>query len=445
MSDTSDFRNPSTRSQAPQHILIVGCGIAGPVLASLLLSSQTPITKLPHITILERNTAALGSGQNIDIRGIGKHVIEKLGLTQGIKEATTGEEGVKIVDANNRIWAKYAADKTGEVETGTSDVEILRGRLAEILLKQVREVSEDVGARGGFRVEFIFGDNIESLEQDDEKVYVRLAKAGSRTYDLVVGADGLHSKTRRLAWGAEQEGCLRPLRMYGAFFSTTKEKADGEWRSWYHAPGGVSVMLRPSGTKEKSTVLVLLADKNDNIAKEMAGQGRDVSAQKRLVLKKLEGINWQEKRLKTAVKAADDFYFDTTAQIKLNRWSKGRVVLLGDAGYCASPFSGMGSTLALAGAYHLAGSLVAHPQDQRDHAFAQYEECMRPLVVKAQKLPPGMPHLIHPQTVWGVWLLRMFCAIVHWSGLIHLMSRFRGPPAQVKEFQEYDFKVKKEQ
>ncbi|KAH0362959.1 2-polyprenyl-6-methoxyphenol hydroxylase-like oxidoreductase, partial [Aureobasidium melanogenum] len=444
MSDTSDPRN-TTSSPTAQKILIVGCGIAGPVLATLLLSSHRPIATLPHITILERNTAALGSGQNIDIRGIGKHVIKKLGLTQEIKEATTGEEGVKIVDSTNRIWAQFAADKTGKVETGTSDVEILRGRLAEILLEQVREVSKDVEARGGKGVEFIFNDSIEALEQDEDQVYVRLAKVGRRTYDLVVGADGLHSKTRKLAWGAEQEGCLKPLRMYGAFFSTTKEETDGEWRSWYHAPGGVSVMLRPSGTREKSTVLVLLADKDGTIAKEMAGQERDVSAQEKLVSKKLKGITWQENRLKRAVEEADDFYFDTTAQIKLDRWSKGRVVLLGDAGYCASPFSGMGTTLALAGAYHLAGSLVAFPQNQHNHAFAQYEAAMRPIVEKAQKLPLGMPHLIHPLTVWGVWLLRVFCALIYWSGLIHVMSRLRGPPAQAKEFQEYDFRVKKEQ
>ncbi|KAG9566917.1 2-polyprenyl-6-methoxyphenol hydroxylase-like oxidoreductase, partial [Aureobasidium melanogenum] len=444
MSDASEFRNSSTSTSTCRTILIVGCGIAGPVLASLLLSSHNPIATLPHITILERNTAALGSGQNIDIRGGGKHVAEKLGLTQEIKRATTGEEGVKFVDANNRIWAQFAADKTGKVETGTSDVEILRGRLAEVLLKQVKAVSKDAEARGGKGIEFIFDDSIEGLEQDGEKVHVRLAKAGRRTYDLVVGADGLQSKTRKLAWGAEQEGCLKSLRMFGAFFSTTKEEADGDWRSWYHAPGGVSVMLRPSGTKEKSTVLVLLADKNGNIAEEMAGNERDVAAQKRLVLKKLEGVAWQEHRLMTAVEVADDFYFDTTAQIKLDRWSKGRVVLLGDAGYCASPFSGMGTTLALAGAYHLAGSLVALPH-QHEMAFAQYENSMRPLVDKAQKLPPGMPHLIHPQTVWGVWLLRVFCALIHWSGLIHLMFKLRGPPAQVEKFGEYDYNVKKEQ
>ncbi|CAD0109411.1 unnamed protein product [Aureobasidium uvarum] len=339
MSSTQARRNVLTNTSARQNILIVGCGIAGPVLATLLLSSPGSVHELPQITILERNTAALGSGQNIDIRGLGKHVINELGLTEEVKRATTGEEGVKIVDAANRVWAQMAADKTGKVETGTSDVEILRGRLAEILLDQAKRVSESVKARGGMGVDFIFGDSIQGLHQDDNKVYVQLANAGRRTFELVVGADGLHSKTRKLAWGAEQEGCSKPLHMYGAFFSTNKEAGDGDWRSWFHAPGGVSVMLRPSGTKEKSTVLVLLADKDGSIAKDLEGSARDVPAQKSLVLRRLKGIVWQEQRLRNAVAEADDFYFDTTAQIKLDRWSKGRVVLLGDAGYvsCVPP------------------------------------------------------------------------------------------------------------
>ena len=315
-----------------QNILIVGCGISGPVLATLLLSSPQPVANLPHITILERNTAALGSGQNIDIRGIGKHVINILGLTDEIKQATTGEEGVKIVDANNRIWAQYAADKTGKVGTGTSDVEILRGRLAEILLEKAKRVSKDVEARGGPGIEFVFNDSIEHLYQDDDKVHVRLTKAGERTFDLVVGADGLHSKTRKLAWGQAQDGCLNYLQMYGAFFSTKKQPEDGEWRAWYHAPRGMSVMLRPSGTKDRSTMLVLLADKNGALAKKIKGSERDVASQKELVLEKLDGILWQEDRLKDAVKMTDDFYFDVTAQVKLDEWSKERVVLLGDAG-----------------------------------------------------------------------------------------------------------------
>jgi 2-polyprenyl-6-methoxyphenol hydroxylase-like FAD-dependent oxidoreductase len=332
MSTSTALRDLSTVKPTQRDILIVGCGIAGPILATLLLSSGQPVTSLPRITILERNTAAIGSGQNIDIRGIGKQVISELGLTEVIKQATTGEEGVRIVDANNRIWAQYAADKTGKVETGTSDVEILRGRLAEILLGKAKRVSKDVEARGGPAVEFVFNDSIQSLHQDASKVHVQLAKGGKRTFDLVVGADGLHSKTRRLAWGQAQAECLNPMHMYGAFFSTKKQEGDGDWRFWFHASGGVSVMLRPSGTKQKSTVLVLLVDKTGSIAKEMSGSPRDVAAQKRLVLKKLEGIFWQEHRLKEAVGASNDFYFDITAQVKLDEWSKDRVVLIGDAG-----------------------------------------------------------------------------------------------------------------
>jgi 2-polyprenyl-6-methoxyphenol hydroxylase-like FAD-dependent oxidoreductase len=103
----------------------------------------------------------------------------------------------------------------------------------------------------------------------------------------------------------------------------------------------------------------------------------------------------------------------------------------------------MGTTLALAGAYHLAGSLITNP-DRHDLAFEEYEANMRPLVGKAQKLAPGMPHLLHPQSIWGVWLLKIFCAAIHLSGMINLLSRFKGPPAQVQEFRAYDFKIKKD-
>jgi len=102
----------------------------------------------------------------------------------------------------------------------------------------------------------------------------------------------------------------------------------------------------------------------------------------------------------------------------------------------------MGTTLALAGAYHLAGFLISHP-DRHDLAFEQYEDNMRPLVTKAQKLAPGMPHLFHPQTVWGACLLRIFCAAIYWSGIINLLSRLKGPSAQVQKFKEYDLDITK--
>ncbi|THX25480.1 putative oxidoreductase [Aureobasidium pullulans] len=388
-------QRPTTRASAPkpQSILIVGCGIAGPVLASLLLRFPGPASSLPHITILERNPSLTSSGQNIDIRGIGKQIIGLLDLEDEIKRFTTGEEGVRFVDENNCCWAEFAVDKSGKVETGTSDVEILRGRLAEILLDKTKRDSKDVQDRGGKGVEFIFEDSLESLHQDEGKVHVQLANGGERSFDLVVGADGLHSRTRKLAFGNEAEGCLKKLHMFAAFFSMPKEDEDGEWRSWFHAPGGVSIMLRPSGTKEKSTVLILLADKSGIIADQLAGSERSIPAQKKLVMSKLNRI-------------------------------------------------GMGTTLALAGAYHLAGSLVDNPSSH-SQAFEAYEEAMRPLVANAQKLPPAMPHLIHPQSTWGVWVLRILVAAIYWSGVGTLLFKWKGPPASVVKLKEYGILAEK--
>ena len=126
-------------------ILIIGCGIAGPPLATFLLLDPTlPIASLPSITILERSPMLRAQGQGVDIRGAGVNVMRALGLETAIRSATTGEEGVHIVDKYDNVVAEGAADKTGKVQTGTSDIEIMRGRLAEILYKRCKAVSERV-------------------------------------------------------------------------------------------------------------------------------------------------------------------------------------------------------------------------------------------------------------------------------------------------------------
>ena len=120
-----------------------------------------------------------------------------------IKASTTGEEGVQWVDEKNYAWVEVAADQSGKVQTPTSDIEILRGRLAEICYGRTRSVSEEVQREGGKGVEFVFGDHLSELEQDGERVNVRFAKSGERrSYDVVVGAEGLQSRTRRARWSA---------------------------------------------------------------------------------------------------------------------------------------------------------------------------------------------------------------------------------------------------
>ncbi len=154
----------------------------------------------------------------MDIRGVGVNVIRMLGLEMAIRAATTGEEGVQWMTKDNVVWASFQAG--ADERSPTSEIEIMRGCLADICWKRSKMLSEQVEKDGG-GIEYIFGDHLRELDQDGDKVHVRFARSGlQRTYDLVVGADGLQSQTRKLAWGGEGErDRLQRLGMYAAFFS----------------------------------------------------------------------------------------------------------------------------------------------------------------------------------------------------------------------------------
>ncbi|GAB1744348.1 hypothetical protein NU219Hw_g1629t1 [Hortaea werneckii] len=427
----------------PQSILIVGCGCAGPTLATfLLLAPVSNPAELPQITIVERTPALLSAGQNIDVRGTGMEVIRKLGLEQVVRSSTTGEEGVLIVDDSNEIWAINAADKTGNVQTGTSDCEILRGTLAAILYYRSQQVSDDVRRHGGQGIEYIFGDSIDALQQQGDTVNVHFANSGQhRNFDIVVGADGLQSRTRRLAFRTEDDkDRLKPLNAYAAFFSMPAAPSDSLWRRWWHGPNRRSAMIRPSGDSRKSTALMIIVSDEDQRLKDVAVHGsRDAEKQRALLREYFDHGEWECGRLCQEMDQADDFYYDIVAQVRLEKWHRGRVVLLGDAGYCASPFSGMGTTLALNGAYNLAGALMQSPDDV-DAAFQAYERSMRPLVQKAQKLPPGMPGLLHLESSWGVMVLRWIFRAFFLSRIAIFFAMIFGPPANVVKITEYGFR-----
>ncbi|KAH9836900.1 oxidoreductase [Teratosphaeria destructans] len=436
---------------APLSILINGCSIAGPALASFLLLSPLPADQKPHITVIERASTLRRAGQNIDIRGAGVTIARKLGLEGIIRASTTGEEGVQLVDDQGRIWGRFAADKTGKTSTPTADIEILRGTLARILFDRSQQISDDMQRQGGRGIEFVFGDYVSSLEQDHESVHVQLARCGQRrSFDIVVGADGLHSNTRRLAFGASADDTrIKRVGMYGAFFSLPKAPEDTEWRQWYHTTGGRNIMLRPSDRPDRMTAMVAVVNDEDSRLPEAAerapGEGTD--AQKALLAEYFADAGWKCPRIMGEMMEADDFYYDMSAQVHMpgQHWSKGRVVLLGDAGYCASPLSGMGTTLGLVGAYKLAGCILRHPNNL-DLAFHEYSREMKPTVDKAQKLAPGMPHLINPQTAWGLAVMHGLTWLMSSSGFMWLLFTVfgAGPPAHGVPVAEYGFRQPEE-
>ena len=320
---------------SPQTILIVGAGVAGPALATFLLLSPLPASEKPHITLLERSTTISVNGQNIDVRGAGVTIIRKLGLENLIRSSTTGEEGVQIVDEQNRVCCSLAADKSGKLQTPTSDIEIMRGRLAEILNHRCENVSEQVKKNGGLGVEFVFGESIEEVEQDGEKVNVRFSKSEvKRSFDVVVGADGLQSRTRKLVWGEDGEAeRVKRLGMYAGFFSLPKGGADTLWRRWYHAPGRKGIMLRPDEQRGRTTAMMHVINEKDERFVDVAKKGpKGVDEQKALLEEYFKTVGWESERVIREMWATRDFYYDMVAQVKMEKFSKGRVVLLGDAG-----------------------------------------------------------------------------------------------------------------
>ncbi len=316
-------------------ILIVGCGIAGSALASFLLLDATDAQKKTmKITILERASELRPYGQNIDVRGYGVEMLRRLGLEAAVRASTTGEEGVQLVDAYHRVWASNAADKTGRIQTPTSDIEILRGRLAQLCWKRSMQLSDECKASGGHGVNYVFGDYLSAMEQIGGKVHVTFAKTGQKqAYDVVVGADGSQSQTRALAWGPEHDkNVVHSLNVYGAFFNIPREDHDTKWRQWFHTTGGRAIMIRPDDCNERSTIFMTVMNDKDGRLPAAGKKHNNMNEKKALMKEYFAGAGWETDRILRGMADAQDFYFDALVQIMMNEWSTGRVVLLGDAG-----------------------------------------------------------------------------------------------------------------
>ncbi|KAL0259037.1 hypothetical protein SLS55_006542 [Diplodia seriata] len=398
----------------PQHILIAGGGIAGPVLAFWLRRAGI------GCTVVERSPEPRVTGQQVDIRGEALEIVRMMGLEDAVRRATVQEAGMVIVDAAGRHVAEFGAQdcKDGS-KTFTADVEILRGELARVFLEATQ------GDAGG--VEYIWGNSIAGITEVDDGVVVRFAKElgeeggpQERKFDLVVAADGMNSKTRRLAF--DDADALKNLGQYMAYFTIAPAPGDTRWASWYNAPGGRLVFVRPDVDRKRAGAYLAIC--NSDVPQNYLQLG--VPEQKAMWDGLFKDAGGQDiERVVRGMHASDDFYMQQIAQVKMPRssWTKGRVALLGDAGYCPSPITGKGTTLAIIGAYVLAGELKTHGADYAA-ALAGYERVMRPVVEKGQKIGWGAPQIANPQTQWGISILNGFVGAVSWSGLANWFQGF---------------------
>lgn len=348
-------------------VLISGAGIAGLALALQLVRSGIPTT------VVERAPGLRPGGQAVDLRGASREVADRMGLLTAIEPYRVHEEGLSYVDREGRVFARMSmADFDGE--GAVAEIEIARGDLAAVLHEKL------IAADAGGLLELRFDDRITALAQDAHGVDVEFERGARERFDVVVGADGVHSATRRLAFGPE-ESFRTHLGGYAAYF-TLPTPADVEegWFAMRFVPG-VTFGIRPDRDPRSSKAIITL-----RMDRDPALRG-DVTAQKALIRRRLEGAGWHADTVIAAMDSASDFYFDELARIDMPSPVQGRVVLLGDAASCGSPLSGMGTATALIGACLLAARIAGG--GDLDGALAQYAADIRPFAEQGKKLMGG--------------------------------------------------------
>ncbi|MFI0237631.1 FAD-dependent monooxygenase [Streptomyces sp. NPDC016845] len=373
MTPTGLSMNVSTT--AKRTVLISGASIAGPALAYWLSRSGFAVT------VVEKASTLRDGGYPIDIRGTATEVVRRMGILPRLHDAHIHSRRFTFLNADGGELAVLSPDAVDGSVKG-QDLEVRRGDLGAILYALVRD-----------DVEFLFNDSIDSigtLDQSVHKAEVTFHSGKERTFDLVIGADGLHSHTRGALFGPEAQ-FHRYLGYCFAIFTMPNTFGLSRELMMWNAPGKAAALYAVGADNELHAFL------NFHQPEPPFDALRDPDAQRDLVATVFAGAGWEVPGMVAAMRDADDLFFDTAGQIHLPRWSSGRVALVGDAAYAPSFLTGQGSSLALVGAYMLAHALATNP----DHtaAFAAYERDVREFVAMNQALVANGAATLFPTTM----------------------------------------------
>jgi 2-polyprenyl-6-methoxyphenol hydroxylase-like FAD-dependent oxidoreductase len=340
-------------------VLVAGASIAGPALAHWLRRRGA------EVTVVERAPGLRPGGQAVDARGVAKEVIRRMGLDAAVRAARTDTAGAHTVDVDGNVLETFRAEDDGG-DGFIAEIEILRGDLSRVLHDDTQD-----------GVEYLFDDRIAELTQDADGVDVTFAGGDRRRFDLVIGADGLHSALRAMVFGPREQ-FVRHLGLVLAFYSVPNEFGLDRWMIDY-LESGRSAGLRPIRDATRAMAMFSFP------AADFDVDYRDTEAQKSLLRERMAGLGWLAPQILAHLDDTPDFYLDQVAQVVMDSWSNGRVGLIGDAAFSSSPMSGQGTGLALVGAYLLAGELAAAGWDPKA-GFAAYEERMRSFVEANQEI-----------------------------------------------------------
>ncbi|MCJ1448289.1 MAG: hypothetical protein MMC23_008804 [Stictis urceolatum] len=382
-----------------ERVLICGAGISGSVLAFWLAKNEF------QVVVVERSKVEQKLGQGIEIEEPALKVVKLMGILDELKERKTEEKGFILNDKDHHAWAKF---EVGRLVSPTGNLELMRGDQAEILYKAADSFPN---------VTYHFETTIKSLRQTQDKVIVDLENRGNRTsrveeFDFVVGADGQKSRTRDLAMGSPEElDCFKQIGAYVAYFSIPTEDQDLPYSRLCQFPGRRILWTRPTGKGSGVTSCHFIHINGNAPAIRQANAAGDRMKQKEAFAEVYSGLDWETPRVVKQMMETENFYSEELAQVKLQKWSQGRVVLLGDAAWAPTPFTGQGNQLAIIGAWVLAQEMSRN----RDLvAFELYEKRLRSYVESSQNIPLGgyMPYICAPQTTWGIWLFRVVLSLV---------------------------------
>ena len=369
-------------------ILISGAGIAGPTLAFWLRASGF------EPTIVERAPTLRSGGYVIDFWGRGYEIAEGMGLGQDLERVGYHIREFRVVDGEGRRVAGFGQSAFRAL-AGRRFITLRRSDLSRLVIEKARSGAE-----------ILFDDEIASLHERPDCVEVQFARAGRRLFDLVIGADGLHSKVRALAFGPEERFEKRLGYAVAAFETSGYRPRDEDAYVIYNEPR--RMLGRVALRDDRTLFLFVFAEDESAMAR-----AADREAQTALLRQTFAACGWECARVLAELDGASDLYFDAVSQIKLESWSRGRVALVGDAAFCVSLMAGQGSALAMTAAYVLAGEL-GKAGGRHEEAFRNYEARLREFVAMKQRGAERLSAAFAPKTQRGLLLRNLIinaCAI----------------------------------
>lgn len=377
--------------------LISGASIAGPVLAFWLAEAGW------KVTVVERAPALRTSGYPVDVRGTAVDVVRRMGLYDEVVTRRFRHVPMDLLAPSGRRLCRLDyGNLLGASDS--ADVELTRGALSDIVHRSTAE-----------RVTYVFGDSVTALTPTDDGVDVTFAHRGPQRFDVVVGADGIHSRVRALAFG-EHDRYIHHLGPYAAVWDLSTDMLEAGSGVFYSHPGRTILIERPADGAARAFLTFVHPAPGTVNRYDRA----DIAAALRSAF---TDDRWRTADVIDTVFDADDVYFDTASQVRMESWSSGRVALVGDAAYAPAFLSGQGTSIAIVGAYVLASELAA--QEQPEHAFAVYERRMRGFVVKNQSLALRTDGTVLARTRGQLLRRNAKLCAVPWLqrlGLLHLLQ-----------------------